>query len=174
MKPPKSDNMSPTTSTVSHQQHLITRVRRTRCSLAPSGTPARTCEVVSMRQHPQPTNRSVIWVRLTQGSCNGYLSNSFDFLFMSNGFIWLALCLAHSRNSHHRKKLSVFGNEMLQRSRCRERTTCWEDKHSYFHLFITHSATAVRAIDAVLRKEGTHFSVPKFGAKETKHRKQKE
>lgn len=48
----------------------------------------------------------------------------------------------------------LFGSGVLQRSRCRERTTCWEDKHSYPDLFITHNAPAVKATDAMLRRQG--------------------
>lgn len=92
---------------------------------------------------------SLIWVGLTRASCNVSLS----FSVISSGFIWLALCLAHSGNSRRRGKFYVFGSEMIQRSRCREKTTCWEDKHSYLHLLVIHNATAVMAVDAMLRGE---------------------
>lgn len=38
-----------------------------------------------------------------------------------------------------------------------QRTTRWEDKHSYLDLFIIHNSPAVKAMNAMLRERGTVF-----------------
>lgn len=96
---------------------------------------------------------------LGEGDAAGFLRQSLynpcNFLFIPYGLTWLVLCLVHFRNSGHRGKFSVFGSEVLQGTRCRERAA----NRSYL-LFLRHSAAKARATKAVHRHRDTHVLRP--------------
>lgn len=149
-------------------------VRRTQSSQAQADTGARAYAGNSLRPLLLPANRHPIRVGLTRGSWDGSLPNPFDFLFISSGFIWLSLCLAHSGNCPHRGKLSVWEwNDAKEQVQRENNNTLGSQTFLPRSIHYTQCACSEDYECNAKERGHTVCEFRNFGAKKTKHRNQR-